>query len=102
MAHLTSGLGRPPLGRAEAALQDVDLRFEEFDLHGMVTDLGLEIVDECVAMIRLARLQSDLHGGERLVTPRRELRGGDANLAADGIKRLTAQESEDDLSLAAT
>ena len=78
----------------EAVLQDLDL-------HGLVADLGLEVVDEAVAEVGLARLDPGLHAGERLVTPLGELAGRDADLAAEGVERLSAEEPQDDLGLAA-
>ena len=61
---------------ADAVLGDLDLLLEELDLHGLVADLGLEIVDEAVAVIGLAQLEPGLHAGKHLVTPLGELAGG--------------------------
>ena len=41
------------------------------------------------------------HAGERLVTPLGELAGRDAELAAERVERLSAEEPQDDLGLAA-
>jgi hypothetical protein len=60
---------RPPRRRAESVLEDLDLLLEELNLHGLVADLGLEVVDEAVAVVGLARLEPRLNAGERLVTP---------------------------------
>jgi hypothetical protein len=59
------------------------------------------VVDEAVTVVGLARLAPGLHAGERLVTPLGELAGGDAELAAEGVGRLAAEDAEDDLGLAA-
>gem|GEM_PF-3260156 len=85
----------------ESVLQDLDLFLEELDLHGLVADLALEVVDEAVAMIGLARLEPGLHAGERLVTPLGELAGRDLELAAECVEHLSAEEPQDDLGLAA-
>ncbi len=87
--------------RAEAVLQDLDLLLEELDLHGLVADLGLEVVDEAVVVVGLAGLEPGLHACEGLVTPLGELAGSDAKLPAEGIERLAAEDAEDDLGLAA-
>jgi len=91
----------PPRRRAESVLQDLDLLLEELDLHGLVADLGLEVVDEAVAVVGLARLEPGLHAGKRLVTPLGEFAGRDAERSAEGVERLSADEPQDDLGLAA-
>jgi len=91
----------PPRRRAESVLQDLDRALEELDLHGLVADLGLEVVDEAVAVVGLPRLEAGLHGGDGLVTPLGEPCGGDAELAAERVERLSAEEPQDELGLAA-
>jgi hypothetical protein len=59
------------------------------------------VVDEAVAVVGLARLEPGLHAGERLVTPLGELARRDAELAAERVERLPAEDAEDDLGLAA-
>lgn len=56
---------------------------------------------EAVAVVRLQGLQSGLHAREHLVTPPGELAGRDAELAAEGVEGLAAEEAQDDLGLAA-
>jgi len=90
----------PPRRRADAVLQDLDRALEELDLHGLVADLGLEVVDEAVAVVWLPGLEPCLHGGEGLVTPLGEPAGSDAELPAEGIERLPAEDPQDDLRLA--
>ncbi|MEY4534577.1 MAG: hypothetical protein RLZZ246_895 [Planctomycetota bacterium] len=85
---------------AEAVLQDLDILLEELDLRGLAADLGLQVVDEAVAMIGLAGLEPGLHGGEGLVTPLGERAGRDSELAAEGIEGLATKDAEDDLRLA--
>jgi hypothetical protein len=67
----------------------------------MVADLRLQVVDEAVAVVGLAGLEPGLHACEGLVTPFGEIAGGDAELAAEGVERLAAEDAEDDLGLAA-
>ena len=86
---------------AESVLRDLDLLLEELDLHGLVADLGLEVMDEAVAVVGLARLEPGLHAGVRLVTPLGELARRDAELAAERVERLATEDAEDDLGLAA-
>ncbi len=80
----------PPRRRAEAVLQDLDL-------YGLVADLGLEVVDEAVAVVWLPGLEPCLHGGEGLFTPLGEPAGRDAELPAEGNEGLAPEEPQDDL-----
>jgi hypothetical protein len=60
---------------------------------------GESLVYELVAVVRLARLEAGLHGGERLVPPLRESGGGDLEFSAEGVEGLALEESQDDLGL---
>ncbi len=46
-------------------------------------------------------LEPGLHAGERLVTPLGELAGSDAELSAERVEGLAAEEAQHDLGLAA-
>jgi len=43
----------------------LDLTLKPLELHGLVADLGLGVVDEAVAVVELAGLEPCLHGGTR-------------------------------------
>jgi hypothetical protein len=58
-----------------------DLAFEELDGHGLVAELGFEVVDEGVASVGLAALERGLSSGEEVVSPFGDACGGDAELA---------------------
>jgi hypothetical protein len=65
----------------------------------MVADLGLEVVDEAVAVVGLPGPEPGLHGRDGLVTPIGEPAWRDAELPAEGVEGLAAQDAQDDLGL---
>jgi len=85
----------------ESVRQNLDLLLEALDRHGLVADLGPEVVDEAVAVVGLVRSDPDLHGGEGLVTPLGEFAGLDATFATERVERLAAEELQDDFGIAA-
>ena len=60
----------------------------------------IEIVDEAVAVIGRTRLEPGPHARERLVAPLGELAVGDADLAAEAIASIAAEEALDHLGVA--
>jgi hypothetical protein len=54
---------------------------------GVVYDLGLEVVDEAVAVVQLARPEPSLDSGERLVAPLGEPSPGNGALSAECVSR---------------
>lgn len=96
----TGSQRRPPLGRVESILQDLNLLLEEFDRHGLISDLGLEVVDEAVGVIGLANLAARLSSPEEFIAPPSEPRGQDAEFATERVERLASEDSKDDLGLA--
>lgn len=59
----------------------LDLSFEELDGHGLVAELGLEVVDERVASVGVSTLERGRSFGEEVVSPFGDACGGEADLA---------------------
>ena len=78
----------------------IDFLLEQFDGHYLIANLGLEILNEIIALVRIAHLDSTLSTGKKIIAPLGELRWRDGELSTERIEGLPAQDSQDDIPLA--
>ena len=90
----------PPLWKTQAVFQLADFLLEQFDGQCLIANLGLEILNEIIAQIRIAHLDSTLSAGKKIIPPLGELGGRDGELSTERIEGLAAQDSQDDIPLA--
>ena len=67
--------------------------------HRLIANLGLEILNEIIAQIRIAHLDSTLSARKKIISPLGELRWRDGEFSTERIEGLPAQDSQDDISL---
>lgn len=65
------------------------------------TYLGLEVVDEAIAVAALASLTPNPHDGDGPMKPLRELRGGHPELIDEGVEDLSPESAQGDRGLEA-
>ena len=68
--------------------------------HRLIANLGLEILNEIIALIRIAHLDSTLSACKKIIPPLGEFGWRDGELSTERIEGLAAQDPEDDISLA--
>jgi hypothetical protein len=85
-----------------AVLQAPDLGAQQFDFHAQFADPFMGGVETGLDRIVIsALLQARIHRRQRLVPPALQPVDLDADLPRNDVKRLTAQQPEDDLAFAA-
>ena len=90
----------PPLWKTQAVFQLANFLLEQFDGHCLIANLGLEILNEIIALIRIAHLDSTLSASKKIIAPLGELRWRDGELSTERIEGLPAQDSQNDIPLA--
>ena len=90
----------PLLWETLAVFQLADFLLEQFDGHCLIANLGLEILNEIIAMIRIAHLDSTLSACKKIIPLLGELHWRDGEFSTERIEGLAAQDSQDDISLA--
>ena len=86
--------------KTEVVLQLSNSPAKQFNGHRLISDFGLEILNEITVLIWIAHLHAVLTGSEKIIAPLSELCGGDAKFATERIKVLATQYSQDDINLA--
>ena len=63
--------------------------------HRLIANLGLEILNEIIAQIRIAHLDSTLSARKKIISPLGELRWRDGEFSTERIEGLPAQDSQE-------
>ncbi len=61
--------------------------------HHLIANLGLEILNEIISLIRIAHLDSTLSACKRIISPLGELRWRGGEFSTERIEGLAAQDS---------